>query len=921
MSDPSDEVANDVVVVPVFLPGGDMVLRAVPRGSAEANEAPAQAPLRADTATQMEQAARWRQMRAEADPLAGMLNEGLLATQPLIPRLLGMDWLGSPGHEGRPNPLAFYHADPSDPDQRWLEMQAFREEHPFLRLLPQLGMDVAAAAVSGGATGIGEMLGMQMASRLGGGIGARILTSAGGMAVDGGIAAMLQAAQDAQLDEQPLTVEQIAAAGGMGAALGGGMGALFGPFVEVPPSGVARLAERELAAGAGSIAEGGDLVTRARNAAQAGMQDFSPELGDPTAFTRMASGVSRIDEPALRRVAAWGPLPDEQVAAASAASRAARGLEEWIPNADRQLSEVLENAPARQQGLRNIFRYGQDFAGVNDAAVGRHVFDALQTLDSRWTAEGVQNGLGDVERTALHRLQLGLQNAREALGLTRGAGPQPVSAAEAAARLDQYLEEVRRIPNAGNLGHEVEMARETVTRALGDEAFFGPAGRTYRQLQEVLYEPRPGMQRRPDAPMSWVEARQRLRARLSEGGTRRGPLAVGAGKLRQLLAPAQLGDAGVWDDLALARRSYQDAQEVARRFTGREFTDLDTAWHEVAGDLGEARARALATRDKAIASDFERRNAGAFAAAGLSGAFLGAVGGGAIGGPLGALAGTAVGLAFTALSHPVQALSVMSHLGKLARGTAARTESAVSRLRTTVKSGTWARRIRRAAPAVPVTLARLTSRASRVREYERVTGELRHLVGNPEAMRQHLENTFGPVAAATSPAVADQLMVQAVRASEFLVAALPVVDQPAFTLFPADAALQPSDGEINDFLVKYQVAVDPLSAVEDAASGNLTIPAAETLRVIYPALFAEVQASVLDSLRGLRNPPYAVANQVSLLLNAPADVSHTEQFVYRMQQTYAQTTQQHQAQHSPRGSVRVAQWSATQSQSVEARIR
>jgi len=80
----------------------------------------------------------------------------------------------------------------------------------------------------------------------------------------------------------------------------------------------------------------------------------------------------------------------------------------------------------------------------------------------------------------------------------------------------------------------------------------------------------------------------------------------------------------------------------------------------------------------------------------------------------------------------------------------------------------------------------------------------------------------------------------------------------------------PSKVEVERFARRVRAADDPVSVLEDIQNGTVTPEAAETLRAVYPQVFAEVQSRLITRSAELQvSLPHQKIVQMSLLFDAP----------------------------------------------------
>jgi hypothetical protein len=99
---------------------------------------------------------------------------------------------------------------------------------------------------------------------------------------------------------------------------------------------------------------------------------------------------------------------------------------------------------------------------------------------------------------------------------------------------------------------------------------------------------------------------------------------------------------------------------------------------------------------------------------------------------------------------------------------------------------------------------------------------------------------------------------------------------------------QPSTSEIERFARRVRAAEDPATVIEDFEAGTLTPEAADTLRAVYPLMFAEVQTRLLTRAAELEAKlPYQKVLQASLLFDVPLDSSLLPQNVAALQEAHS----------------------------------
>lgn len=125
----------------------------------------------------------------------------------------------------------------------------------------------------------------------------------------------------------------------------------------------------------------------------------------------------------------------------------------------------------------------------------------------------------------------------------------------------------------------------------------------------------------------------------------------------------------------------------------------------------------------------------------------------------------------------------------------------------------------------------------------------------------------------SDPELHDALVAQIQRGIQFLDGKAP--KQTVLPgMLPGDGKWQPSRSALEVF-GKYVKAVnDPASVLEDLANGHVSMEGAETLRVVYPKLFAYAQQMLLEAAPKMQATlPYARRVSISIMYQVPVDVT------------------------------------------------
>jgi GNAT superfamily N-acetyltransferase len=159
--------------------------------------------------------------------------------------------------------------------------------------------------------------------------------------------------------------------------------------------------------------------------------------------------------------------------------------------------------------------------------------------------------------------------------------------------------------------------------------------------------------------------------------------------------------------------------------------------------------------------------------------------------------------------------------------------------------------------------------------------ELSAAAANPDAVRTAVRQQVG----AANPDLSAAIEAAVLRKLQYLQKHAPKAPPPAPL---GTRPWNPSTSEIERFARRVRAAEDPASVLQDFEAGVLTPEAAETLRVVYPQMFAEVQARLLTRAAELEAKlPYQKVLQASLLFDVPLDTSLRPENLRLLQEAHA----------------------------------
>lgn len=165
--------------------------------------------------------------------------------------------------------------------------------------------------------------------------------------------------------------------------------------------------------------------------------------------------------------------------------------------------------------------------------------------------------------------------------------------------------------------------------------------------------------------------------------------------------------------------------------------------------------------------------------------------------------------------------------------------------------------------------------------FKRRSDEIYSMARNEQLLGQSISRSLGPV----PNGILLQVQATMQRKLDFLASKLPK-DGREPTLVQSD--FTPSSVEIKKFAKYVRAAENPQTVLEDMKNGRLTQEAAETLKVVYPAMFADIQMQIIEALPTLKEKlNYRQKLQLSRLFGIPVDESMKTSFIQAMQADFA----------------------------------
>lgn len=134
-----------------------------------------------------------------------------------------------------------------------------------------------------------------------------------------------------------------------------------------------------------------------------------------------------------------------------------------------------------------------------------------------------------------------------------------------------------------------------------------------------------------------------------------------------------------------------------------------------------------------------------------------------------------------------------------------------------------------------------------------------------------IDHAIGDRIQTSNPALHDAVVAQVQRGIQFLDGKAPKQSvMPG--MLPGDGAWHPSKAALEEFGRYVHAVNDPASVLEDLAKGTVTLEGAETLRTVYPGLYAEAQRTLLEAAPKMATTlPYPKRVAISIMYQVPVD--------------------------------------------------
>lgn len=191
-----------------------------------------------------------------------------------------------------------------------------------------------------------------------------------------------------------------------------------------------------------------------------------------------------------------------------------------------------------------------------------------------------------------------------------------------------------------------------------------------------------------------------------------------------------------------------------------------------------------------------------------------------------------------------------------------------------------------------------------VKDFDNKTKRIKELSANPQAMMDHVSAVTQPVTAA-APTVGQGLSTAMVKGVGFLNSKIPRPNNQ----FALSEDWQPSKSQIDKFNKYYESVNSPLNALSQIKNGSLSNEMMEGLNQVHPDLLQEMQKEVMSNIgkEKAQNLNYGSKIALSKFIGHPLDESLTPQAIQANQLSMNGPDQSQQGAAQPAQSGRTRQ--------------
>lgn len=780
--------------------------------------------------------------------------------------------------------------------------RVFSEAAPGGKAVANLAGFVAGGAALKGLGAAGELLG-----------GADLLGDAtkaarvGSMALQGAAQGYVAGAEDAWVKDQAFTADAALANMGMGAVLGGGIGAA-GELAKSAVKGSRQLLAEKLFGGARFSKEAGQAAEEmAQDVTGAkppeGFAKFFKESLDyfRDKIETVQSAVSGIPKEELEK---YGGLrwTKEAISAREAwanrgpilegvASDLTESLQTMYTESRPILDEVSRATGQKEKNLAPLLTGNADDMMAAARAKASAIEEALGKLDEEAAGDGIKSVLGSGEQVA--DLRDAMENVVKNVGKAEDAAGAVNALDEFKARMQRVKKNAAATSRNATSGRMIEQARERASFAeqvsndmqsfLEDSSIWGKFGDVQARVNKAY-------SRVLDSD-KYISS-QLLERTGDDWGIPR--YVVDPSKVQNYVQGLGTAKTKILDDMV--RDNIAAKRDLIESIVKGYGLDAHEGGLQKALDSIKSSQDLVKKAKDALGSANileEMHNRAASSRAGLSGTVAG--------GLIGHAPGAALGAAADALMDPIklmkQAVAIREIGLKWQNGISADVKQAFM-----ATGASAAAAVGKAAGVAQTAATRMiATHEERGAQYEKDAKNVAEAVADPVALAQKLGPAMGDVAPA---AVRDMMVSGAIRTAHFLNSKLP---GPVYSSSP----LQPQQltpiapAQQARFLRYMEAANDPNVVFRELRSG--ITPAAEhieTLKVCYPALYERAQQVVLEAVHSDQSGktiPYQARLALAELFDVPGAIEPTLDpgFMARLTQTAQQGAHEEAQKNAP----------------------
>ncbi len=185
-------------------------------------------------------------------------------------------------------------------------------------------------------------------------------------------------------------------------------------------------------------------------------------------------------------------------------------------------------------------------------------------------------------------------------------------------------------------------------------------------------------------------------------------------------------------------------------------------------------------------------------------------------------------------------------------------------------------------------------------EFKKTKNDLSQLSNNPQMLIDKLHQATGSMQD-IAPDTAMGVQQGLTRGAQFLASKLPG----STNSNPFEPEYEPSKLEMAKFQRYHDIVENPMLALKQISQGAVGPETIETLQSVYPKLYEHMKSEVMNAAIAAASSkesiPFATKQQVGFFLGQPIDQAFSANSVMANQQTFAMSTQQHQAQQGGLG--------------------